>query len=116
MAPLLVKLLCSRVRTAPVPFFVKPIAKEIAGKVDENFTNPELKKHFAFLEGELAKSKWFAGDELTAADIQMVYPMEAAVSRAEGDRPRINAWLEAVRALPAYRRALEKGGPVGGLG
>lgn len=113
--PLLVKLLCSKVRTAPVPFFVKPIAKEIASKVDDNFTNPELVKHFAFIEGELAKSKWFAGDELTAADVQMSFPMEASMMRATGERPRMQAWLDAVRARPAYQRAIEKGGPVAGL-
>jgi glutathione S-transferase len=113
--PLLVKLLCSKVRTAPVPFFVKPIAKEIAGKVDDNFTNPELVKHFAFIEAELAKSKWFAGDELSAADVQMSFPMEASMMRATGERPRMQAWLDAVRARPAYQRAIEKGGPVAGL-
>ena len=30
------------------------------------------------MEGELAKSAWFAGDEFTAADIQMSFPLEAA--------------------------------------
>jgi len=113
MSPLLVKLLCSRVRTAPLPFFVKPIARRIADKVDENYTSPELAKHLGFVEGELGAHGWLAGDELTAADIQMSYPLEAATVRAaEGLAiPRIRAWVAAVRARPAYTRAIERGGP-----
>ena len=37
MLPLLVKLITSGVRGAPVPFFIK-IAKAIANKIDGNFT------------------------------------------------------------------------------
>jgi glutathione S-transferase len=112
MPPLLVSLLCAKVRTAPVPFFVKPVAKGIAEKVDENYTRPELERHFGFVERELERSKWFAGDDLSGADVQMVYPMEAAAARGSAASPRISAWLEAARARPAFRRALEKGGPI----
>jgi len=67
----------------------------------------------AFWEGELSKSEWFAGNEFTAADIQMSFPLEAASARAglEQGHPKAMAWLAKIHARPAYQRALEKGGP-----
>ena len=69
--------------------------------------------HLDYVEGELASRPWFAGDDITAADIMMSFPLEAARDRAGGtkDRPATAAWLEKIHARPAYRAALERGGP-----
>jgi glutathione S-transferase len=66
-----------------------------------------------YWEGELGKSGWFAGNEFTAADIQMSFPLEAAQARGglELGHPNAMAFLERIHARPAYSRALEKGGP-----
>ena len=113
MPPLLLALVFSKVANAPAPFFVKPIARAIADKVRNGFINPQLKLHLDFLEAELGKSAWFAGDEFSAADIQMSFPVEAAAARGGLDRsrPRLYDFLQRIRARPAYQRALEKGGP-----
>ena len=113
MPPLLLKLVFDRVEGAPMPFFVKPIARSIAGRAKSSFIGPQIDLHLDFVEGELAKSTWFAGSELTAADIQMSFPLEAAAARGGLDarRPRTMAFLERVHTRPAYRRALERGGP-----
>lgn len=111
MPPLLVRFILQRLRSAPLPFFVRPIARGIAGKIDEAFTTPELSRHVAFLESELEGRPWLTGDELTAADVQMSFPLEALLARAEAKPPRIGAFVERVRARPAYQRALERGGP-----
>jgi glutathione S-transferase len=75
------------------------------------FIDPQLKTHIEFWEGELGKSAWFAGEELSGADVQMSYPLEAAAARAGiALGPRVGAFLERVRARPAYRRALAGGG------
>ena len=65
------------------------------------------------MEGELAKNTWFASEEMTAADIQMSFPLEAAQARGglELGHPNAMAFLERIHARPAYSRALEKGGP-----
>jgi glutathione S-transferase len=70
-------------------------------------------QHLDWLETELASRVWFAGDELTAADIMMSFPLEAARHRAglDGSRPNLIAWLERIHARPAYRAALSRGGP-----
>lgn len=112
MPPLLLKLVFGRLETAPVPFFVKPIVKRIAATASTSFINPQLKKHLDYMESELGRSTWFAGEEITAADVQMSFPLEAAASRAglDASRPRLMAFLKRCHERPAYRRALEKGG------
>ena len=64
------------------------------------------------MEAELGKSTWFAGEEMTGADIQMSFPLEAAASRGglDASRPNLFRFVQTIHARPAYRRALEKGG------
>ena len=70
-------------------------------------------EHLAWLDSELATRDWFAGDAFSAAEVMMSFPLEAARSRAGLDEryPNLLAWLERIHARPAYRRALEVGGP-----
>ena len=113
MPPLLMKLVFDKVRSAPVPFFIKPIVKGIADKVTTSFIAPNINNQLDFMEAELAKQPWFAGADLSAADIQMSFPLEAASARAGlgPSRPRLTDWLQRIHARAAYRRALEVGGP-----
>jgi glutathione S-transferase len=114
MPPLVLKLIFTRIPHAPMPALVRPVVRRIAQGVEKAFVDPQVKLHLDYMEGELAKSAWFAGSEFTAADIQMSFPVEAAASRAKGgDRPKLAGFLERIHARPAYRRALEKGGPYG---
>ena len=109
---LLMKLFFGRIEKGPMPFFAKPIAKAIAGKVTGSFISPNLERNFDYLETELGRSTWFAGPEFTAADIQMSFPLEAAVSRGglDSKRPKLMAFLERIHARPAYKKAIERGG------
>jgi glutathione S-transferase len=111
MPPLLLKLVALRIGSAPMPFFVKPIARRIAQTMQDSFIDPQLKLHLGFIEGELAKSEWFAGDEFSAADVQMSFPLETASQRAGAKQlPRVMAFLQRIHARPAYQRALARGG------
>ncbi len=114
MSPLLVRLLMSKVANAPLPFFIKPVAKGIVKKVEGAFTAPELEKHAAFIEQHLGEHAFFAGDTFSAADVQMSYPVEALLARGrvEANQSKTRAWFETISARPAYLRAVEKGGPV----
>jgi glutathione S-transferase len=113
MPPLLLKLVFDRIETSPMPFFVKPVARGIAAKVKSTLITPQLETHLDYMEGELGRSTWFAGSDFTAADVQMSFPLEAAVSRAGlgPSRPRLMAFLGRIHSRPAYVRALERGGP-----
>lgn len=112
--PLLVMtLVFNRVETAPMPFFIRPIAKGISAKVKGSFINPSLERMLAHMDAALAATGWFAGEAMTAADIMMSFPVEAASARAGGGQryPNLQAFADRIHALPGYQRALERGGP-----
>jgi glutathione S-transferase len=113
MPPMLLKLVFDRVATGPMPFFIRPVARAIAKGANRAFIGPQLKTHLDYMEAELGKSDWFAGDAFSAADIQMSFPIEAARARAVLDesRPRLMNFLQRVQQRPAYKRAVERGGP-----
>ncbi len=69
-------------------------------------------RHLDWLESELAQRPWFAGDEFSAADVMMSFPLEVARTRAglDASRPHLIDWLERIHARPAYAEALRKGG------
>jgi glutathione S-transferase len=112
MTPLLLKLVFDRVAANPAPWPVSAIARRIAATVTNSFIAPNLKRHLDYIETELNSHSWFAGEQLTAADVQMSFPLEIAVARAglNASRPKSSAFLERIRAREAYQRALERGG------
>jgi glutathione S-transferase len=112
MPLLLMKLIFSRIPSR-LPFFMKPVGRAIAKGANTTLLDPQIGSHFMFLEGELGKREWFAGPEFSAADIQMSFPLEAAAARAPIVRqmPKLSAFLDRIHTRPAYKRALEKGGP-----
>lgn len=112
MPPLLLKLVFSLLpRRAPA--LLRPLVQAVSNKAIAGFVEPQLRDHVGFWEAELARSTWFAGDQFTAADIMMSFPVEAGADRAfdPADRPHLKAFLSRIHARPAYQRALERGGP-----
>ncbi len=111
MPPLVMKLIFSSIPNSPqMPWFIKPIARGITGAVLKSYIGPQVEAHIAFWDSELAKCTWFAGDELTGADIMMSFPIEAA--GASTTLPaRLTTYLAAIHARPAYQQALSRGGP-----
>ena len=120
-------LIMNRIENAPMPFFVKPIAKGIVKKVRDGYLDPNIQRNLDFIEATLARTTWFTGNELTAADILMSFPLEAAEARTNRKKlstdrdelstghsknyPNIARFLERMRERPAYVAALKKGGP-----
>jgi glutathione S-transferase len=113
MPPLLLKLVFDRVANSPAPWPISAIARRIAKTVQTAFIGPQLTRHLDYLEAELAAHSWFAGEEFTAADVQMSFPLEAAASRAglNASRPHLMGFLDRIHSRDAYKRALERGGP-----
>ena len=115
MPPLVMALVFQKLRSAPMPFFARPIARAIADKVMQGFVQPNLDRNLAFMDSELSDRGWFAGRSFSAADVMMSFPVEAALSRSGRDAtaraPRLAEFLERIRKRPAWQRALERGGP-----
>ena len=97
---------------ARAPFLVRPIAKMLGQAVDARYLAPTMARQAAFIEETLGRTPWFGGAAFTAADVMMSFPLEAMETRSGlKSFPRIAAWLTTIHARPAYRRALEQGGP-----
>jgi glutathione S-transferase len=99
MTPLLIKLYLGIVGDA-----AKPVIERVNGNV---------RAHLDFIEQALGSTQYLVGEEITAADLQMSFPMELiAAQEMLGDSyPKARAWLKGLHERPAYQRALEKGGP-----
>jgi glutathione S-transferase len=114
MSPLLMMLIFNRIKSAPMPFFAKPIARTIADRTLDGFVKPNISRQLAYMEAELAAREWFAGSAFSAADVMISFPLEVAATRAGLDAahyPKLAAFLVRIHARPAYQRALERGGP-----
>lgn len=98
MLPLLLQLYVARLGEAGAP---------LQPRIDSEIAN-----HLGFIDASLAGRQFLVGDDLTGADVQMSFVPE--VARAFGRLqayPNMAAWIARLEARPAWRRALEKGGP-----
>ena len=98
MLPLLLKLYVSRLGEAGAP---------LSPRIESEMAN-----HLGFVNQSLAGRDWLVGDALSGADIQMSFVGEAASARTSRDNyPHLDAWVKRFQARPAYRKAIERGGP-----
>ncbi len=112
MPPLVLDLvLASAPGRAPEP--LREAAKAVSDAARQGYVAPNLKTLFDFVEAELARSPWFAGEEFSAADVMMSFPLEAAGARGDAfkGRPKLAAFVERIHARPAYRKALAGAAP-----
>lgn len=111
---MVMKLVFMSIPTQPMPFFVRPIARAICNGVQAKLIDPNLDTALSFIEEHLSQHTWFAGKQLTMADFQMSFAVEAALSRSKtvSAYPQLQAYADRLRARPAYQRAVQKGGPV----
>ncbi|EPS45148.1 hypothetical protein H072_860 [Dactylellina haptotyla CBS 200.50] len=110
---MLLALITIMIKNAPVPFFIRPITGRISDQLSKGFVHPNLVANYDYLESLLKDQPYFAGNELTGADIMLSYPIENAQERIGGwynkeKYPNLYAWLERVSERPAYKRAHEK--------
>jgi glutathione S-transferase len=69
---------------------------------------------FSLVERRLGDVPYFAGNEFTAADIMMLFPLSTMRAFAQRDLsplPHIRAYLKRIGERPAYQRAMTRGDP-----
>jgi len=111
MTPLLLKLVFNGIATN-APGLMRGLVKAVMQTAQQRVSDPQIALHVNYWDEELSRSTWFAGEEFSAADIMMSFPLEAAASRAGArSRPMIASFLDRIHARPAYVTALKKGGP-----
>lgn len=108
------KLVFSSIPRQPMPFFAKPVARALCAKVQQQLVDPNVELALDYMEENLGRHTWFAGEQITMADFQMSFAVEAALSRSDkaAQCPKLQAYAARMRARPAYQRAIAKGGPV----
>lgn len=112
MQQLLLKLVLEKTVQRSMPFLIKPIARGIMKKVMAGYVGPNITANLTLIENHLKSNQWFAGEELSGADIQMSFPLEAWAARksAEQNYPAIIAFVKRFQAREAYIKALKTGG------
>jgi glutathione S-transferase len=101
--------------SAMAPLLLKLVLRKLGplGWPARRYVDGQIALHLDCLEKELEHGPWFAGDEFSAADIMMSFPLEAASARGglNASRPNLSNFLSRIHARPAYQRALSRGGP-----
>ncbi|MEM7610926.1 MAG: glutathione S-transferase [Pseudomonadota bacterium] len=113
MPLLIIALLIRRIEGAKMPFFAKPIARGITGKIRSGYLDGNMGSNLKFMESTLATRPWFTGGTMTAADIQMSFVVEGlnVGNDLAGNFPKLADFLSRCQATDGYKRALERGGP-----
>ncbi len=111
MPPLVARLVLGKAREKAGPFFIKPIVNKLVDGIIDAYYGPNLEQSLKYVNDHLTDNEWFAGDNLSGADIQMSFPLEAMQGRVgKGLYPAIDEFVQRIHARDAYQRGLEKGG------
>lgn len=112
MPILVMALVFNKIEKTKVPFFIKPIINSLVKMVRSTYINPTITTHFQYIESILKENKWLTGDQFTAADIHMSFPILAAACRQKevSSRPNIKRFIKQIEERPAYKKAVEKTG------
>lgn len=92
------------------PWPISSLLKSVFGQVRKLFLDPRLGAMLKLMEEDLGKQPFFGGDQLTSADITLVYPMYAARDKGlfESGFPNVNAWFERIEAMDSFKSARAK--------
>jgi len=96
MLPLMLKLYVGRLGEAGAP---------LAPRIDS-----ELANHLGYVDESLSGREWLLDSGFSGADVQMSFVGEAART-LRASYPNLDAWVKRFQARPAYKRALQRGGP-----
>ncbi|OYD23385.1 glutathione S-transferase [Oceanimonas baumannii] len=112
MPPLLMRIVFERVKQASMPFLIRPLVSRIVAGVNDAFLDKQIHTHLNFVADHLACHKWMLGEQFSAADIQMSFPLETVMSDSAlaDSYPRLKSYVAAFRERPAYHKALKAGG------
>ena len=112
MMPPLVTWLIFATMAAKAPRLARPLVRLVTAPVGALYLGPTIERALDWLEAELGRRPWFAGDAFSAADIQMSVPVAMALERGRGRggaaRPTLADWLARARARPAHGAAMAR--------
>ncbi|KAH8668311.1 hypothetical protein BX600DRAFT_510418 [Xylariales sp. PMI_506] len=120
-APVLVKaMLFGVLKSARIPFFIRPITSMVANQVFVAFISPNIRTHLEFIENQLATSggDYLCGKNLTAADMIITFGLMTYEEKFEEyakldsaleiQFPRISKYIARMYEEPGYKKSTEK--------
>ncbi|WOI54239.1 glutathione S-transferase [Parvularcula sp. LCG005] len=113
MQPNLVMMLVLSEMPKRAPALVRPVLKAACDKAMAMLTEPRLKRQMTVINERLKTHRWFAGEDISGADIMMSFALETGLSRSPdmvAKYPHVADWVRRIQAREAYRDALKKGG------
>ena len=112
MPPLVMRLVFTKV-VEQSPMLIKPVSKSIRTQVEKSMISKSLTAILDMMEQHLQDNHWFAGEDFSAADIQMhlaVVGANAGPGLDENKYTNILNWLKHCEERDAFKSAEEKGG------
>lgn len=126
--PLVTQWLVLNVAGQQAPFLARPLVRAVGGGLVSSYLvrcycllsldvdviiaqRPELKKQLTFIEAELGEKPYFVGNELSAADVMMLFPLDGLVAAdllTSSAFPHLTQWLARLRGREAYKRTAGK--------
>ena len=74
--------------------------------------NSEILNHLSYMNQSLEGKDWFVGNKLSGADFMLSFVADILQGRGMLDAfPNLKRFAEKIQARPAWKKALEKGGP-----
>ena len=113
LMPLMVmKLVFASLGKPPIPLGMRTLGNALGKGVQKAWLDRQIATHARYIEDHLSRQPWFAGAQLSMADIQMSFPVMALLARGGiKDLPRIGQWVQRIEQRPAWQKAIERGGP-----
>ncbi|MEI8632203.1 glutathione S-transferase [Vibrio sp. PP-XX7] len=109
MLLLVMRLVLSKAQEKRLPFFIKPVIRKFVDAMEQYFIEPRLTPQLELINAFLEKHQWFAGEQLSGADIQMMLPLQFAKASADFSLyPYIERYLAQVKQLESFKKAMEK--------
>lgn len=89
------------------PFLLRPMLTMLPKIVGKVYLNDRIKSCMEYTNAHLQENEYFAGDQLSGADVMMSFPLETGLTRAKGQWPHIERYIKQIHAMPSYQRALK---------
>lgn len=91
------------------PWWVKPVIKQFVSSLAKRFIQPRLTPQLQMIEAHLTQQAFFCGDTFSAADIQMMIPLQFYQQRFGCDAyPAISAYIEKNSQRQAYKASVKQ--------
>jgi glutathione S-transferase len=104
-----------KARAKASPFFVKFIADKIIDGVMDAYFGRNIQQNLLFVEQYLQGKTWLVGEQLSLADFQMSFGLEALYDAGKLDSlANMKAYVERIRETDSHKTAMVKMGLAGG--